>query len=189
MAVPPGSSAPLAPRRRLLGEPLPPLPHAAAGLGHGGAAGERAGHGAPPDQATGAGQPPQGRHLPPMHPAVLPPHHPAHAAGRLCCAGPSTQRGRTGTFVFLSRFPLRPWPGSGPQAGYGPSCFLLAAQALPPALAPAQPLPPPGLGLGVRGCMRRGSPCSTPAPPPQWARDEFEGLFQLPAEHVNRFME
>ncbi|KAM6248192.1 ubiquitin-like modifier-activating enzyme 7 isoform 2-T2 [Spheniscus humboldti] len=23
----------------------------------------------------------------------------------------------------------------------------------------------------------------------QWARDEFEGLFQLPAEHVNRFME
>ncbi|XP_074770259.1 ubiquitin-like modifier-activating enzyme 7 isoform X3 [Athene noctua] len=23
----------------------------------------------------------------------------------------------------------------------------------------------------------------------QWARDEFEGLFQLPAEHINRFME
>lgn len=32
-----------------------------------------------------------------------------------------------GTFVFLSCFPLRPCPGGQPRAGYGPSCFLLAA--------------------------------------------------------------
>ncbi|XP_042655324.1 ubiquitin-like modifier-activating enzyme 7 isoform X2 [Tyto alba] len=37
-------------------------------------------------------------------------------------------------------------------------------------------------------CTLRYFPC-TIQHTLQWARDEFEGLFQLPAEHVNRFME
>lgn len=156
----PSSPAPLAPCRCLFGEPLPPLPHTAAGLGHGGATGECAGHGAPPDQAAGASWHCQGWHLPPLHPAVLPPHHPAHAAGRLCCVG--TQQGSPGTSVFLSHFPLRPCPGGQPRAGYGPSCFLLAAQALLLVLAPAQLFPPPVLGLEVPGGTRRGGPSAQP---------------------------
>lgn len=119
----PGSPAPLAPCRQLFGETLSPLPHTPAGLGHGGDTGERAGHGTAPDQASGAGQRLQGWHLPPLHPAALPPHHPAHAAGRLSRPTHSTQRGGTETFVFLPCFPS----SGGPRAGYSPSCFLLAA--------------------------------------------------------------
>lgn len=33
-----------------------------------------------------------------------------------------------------------------------------------------------------------GNPALSPVPSMQWARDEFEGLFQLPAESVNRFL-
>jgi len=117
--VPPGSPAPPAPRRRLLGEPLPPLPHAAAGLGHGGATGQRAGHGAPCDQAAGAGRRPRGRHHPALHPAVLPLHHPAHAAGRLCRTG--AWRGSPGTFIFLSRFPSG--RGRGQDTAPAASCW------------------------------------------------------------------
>lgn len=84
------------------------------------------------------------------------------------------QRGTT-TFVFLPRFPLRPWSSNETWAGYSPSCFLLVAQALH------------GLSL-PRGWGPRKYERSASATPPQWARDEFEGLFQLPAEHVNQFM-
>lgn len=40
----------------------------------------------------------------------------------------------------------------------------------------------------VNGEGSRGNPALSPIPSMQWARDEFEGLFQLPAESVNRFL-
>lgn len=166
--MPPSSPAHLAPHRCLLGEPLPPLPHTAAGLRHGGAAGKRAGHGAPPDQAAGASWHPRRQHLPPLHPAVLPSHHPAHAAGRLCRTG--TQQGSPGTFVFLSGFPLWPWLGSGCQQVTAPAASCWQSELC------CRPWPQHGLSLlldlgwGSQGAQGGGSSaqpllplCSGPA--------------------------
>lgn len=75
------------------------------------------------------------------------------------------------------------------QAGCSPSCFLRGAAAQPqrlphvPAPSPAWPGPRP------HRLSPLGTRCSSPVPSAQWARDEFEGLFQLPAESVNQFLE
>lgn len=85
--------------------------------------------------------------------------------------------------------PLPSFPVS--RFGRGSAAGRIRPQMLPAgspssATGPSLSLP---LGLGSQGAQGGGSQCSAPSPPLQWARDEFEGLFQLPAEHVNRFME
>lgn len=106
----PGSPAFLAPCRHLFGETLSPLPHTTGGFRHGGDTGARAGHGTVPHQASGASQP-QGWHLPPLHPAALPPHHPAHTAGKLSCSATAPSEEAPGP---LSSFPVSP-----PVVGHG----------------------------------------------------------------------
>lgn len=193
-----GTHAALAACRRLLGDALHPLPHAAAGLRHGGGAGRRAAHGAPPDQAAAVSHGLHGWDLPPLHPAVLPQRHRAHAAGK--AAGPCSW-----PFVFPSRF-------SGPAGRMQPQLFPAGScHAAPPpssrpstepslAWAPSPPAVPAGrcpiaallgraLAVRCRAGSLCGTRCSSPVPSAQWARDEFEGLFQLPAESVNRFLE
>ncbi|KAM6325297.1 ubiquitin-like modifier-activating enzyme 7 [Podargus strigoides] len=58
---------------------------------------------------------------------------------------------------------------------------------VPPLTKPLEPAGDPGDGT-FHLCTLRFFP-RTIQHTLQWARDEFEGLFQLPAEHVNRFME
>ncbi|XP_052634364.1 ubiquitin-like modifier-activating enzyme 7 [Harpia harpyja] len=67
----------------------------------------------------------------------------------------------------------------------GPRGNVLAM--VPPLTKPLGPAGAPGDGTFPL-CTLRYFP-RTIQHTLQWARDEFEGLFQLPAEHVNRFME
>ncbi|XP_050760694.1 ubiquitin-like modifier-activating enzyme 7 [Gymnogyps californianus] len=67
----------------------------------------------------------------------------------------------------------------------GPRGNVLAM--VPPLTKPLEPASPPRDGTFPL-CTLRYFP-RTIQHTLQWARDEFEGLFQLPAEHVNRFME
>ncbi|XP_074692651.1 ubiquitin-like modifier-activating enzyme 7 isoform X3 [Strix aluco] len=67
---------------------------------------------------------------------------------------------------------------------------LLPAGSPSSSASPVMDFPTPWAWAGgPRGHKGGLSQCLTSASPLQWARDEFEGLFQLPAEHINRFME
>lgn len=159
MSPPVSPPAPLAPRRRLPGEPLSPLPHAAAGLRHGGATGERPGHGAPRDQAAGASQCPWGWHLPSLHPAVLPPHHPAHAAGRLSCASPQPPARRHRDLCLPFPFPApavaRQWDAGRIRPQLHPAGSRSSASS--PSMASPSPW---AWGAGEQGGSLVLNPCS-----------------------------
>ncbi|OXB56186.1 hypothetical protein ASZ78_016965 [Callipepla squamata] len=74
-------------------------------------------------------------------------------------------------------------PGTDPTDGSFPLCTL---RFFPRAIEHTLQ----GVTIMVRGEVSWcGNLALSPIPSAQWARDEFEGLFQLPAESVNRFLE
>lgn len=100
-----------------------------------------------------------------------------------------------GAAVQPQRLPQVPapspaWPGPGfPGAPGAAAPHTSPPPAVPAGRCPIAALLQRGLAAHCGAGSLCGTRCSSPVPSAQWARDEFEGLFQLPAESVNQFLE